>query len=179
MDAYVIGRHDDAPAQLASASPQGNRIRAIARGEEGLVLIAIEHESDDDLDRHVEAIRSAGVDVRDVLRHHPGGPDAENIGPIIVPPPPPPPMPQWIPPLPWLLFVLGRLERVDVLVSALREDIDADSVAWALLADGRSLIEIGGDDRASLDASFARAAEAAELDEHLRLYVSSERLTRP
>lgn len=161
MDAYVLGSHPgELPTHLLG-DEEGNRIRAMARLEGGDfdVFYALETQSEEDVERHVAALRDAGTDII-IIWHGHGGP--VESGPISLPPPlPPPPRPSWIPPRPWLLFLLAEIVDVILLVESLRERFGIDNVAGYHGSDGRYLIEVGAHDRDSLAAAFDELAPLA------------------
>jgi hypothetical protein len=179
MDAYVFGRHDgDLPTHLVGQGVEGNRIRAVARlqGGEHDVFYALEVESHDDIERHVGVLTEAGSQPSLVLRP---GPDTATSGPIHLPPPiPPPPMPAWVPPYPWLLFLVCVVDDVVQLIEILRDRLGGDAVAAWQAGDGRYLIEAGATERSSLQDVLEQARGPAGLSEDTAHFASIDEFRR-
>ena len=165
MDAYVLGSHPgELPTHLLSAEP-GNRIRAVARLEDGEydVFYALETQSEEDVERHLAAIREAGTDPLVVWHTHGSG--AVALGPIPWPKPlpPPPPAPAWVPPCDWYLFLVAKVGDVLGLVEALRHRFGPENVAVVQGPDGRHLLEVGSKDRDELATALDELGPLAEV----------------
>ncbi|MDQ1694762.1 MAG: hypothetical protein QOJ03_115 [Frankiaceae bacterium] len=178
MDAYVFGQHDgDLPTHLVGQGIEGNRIRAMAalQGDDHNIFYALEVESLEDLDRHIGQLTEAGSAAVITLV-----PDFDAIasGPIHVPPLPPPPTPAWIPPYPWLVFVITSVEDVVGLVVKLREQLGDDAVAVWQAADGRYLIEAGAAERSALESAFDEISGTGGMTDDTRLFAAGDELHR-
>ena len=176
MDAYVLGSHPgELPTHLLSAEP-GNRIRAVARLEDGEydVFYALETGSEEDVERHLSAIREAGTNPLVIWHTHGSG--AAARGPIPWPKPLPPPQPSWLPPRPWLLFLLAEIADVIIFIESLRERFGVDLVAGFLAPDGRYLIEVAANDRTEIAAALTELAPLAGVTNDVAHYAAGVRL---
>jgi hypothetical protein len=158
MEAYVFGRHDgDLPTHLVGNGDPGNRIRAMARLNEGEhdVFYALEVESDDDIERHIGSLQEAGSTPALVLRPDGGWASVD----LKIPPLPQPPAPMWLPPYQFLCLIVAEVDDVGRAVNTLIEHVGPEGIAIWRGQDGQYLIEVGADDRAQLEVAIEAAAE--------------------
>jgi hypothetical protein len=177
MDAYVFARHDgDLPTHLVGNGEPGNRIRAMARLNEGEhdVFYALELESHDDLDRHVGALQDAGSTPSLVLR-----PDNSWAAvDLKIPPLPQPPTPMWLPPFPFLCLIVADVDDVGRAVETLVEHLGPEGIAIWRGEDGDYLIEVGADDRDRLEAAIGAASESEGFVAKSRLLTTGDDMVR-
>jgi hypothetical protein len=177
MDAYVFGRHDgDLPTHLVGNGEPGNRIRAMARLNEGEhdVFYALELESHDDIDRHVGALQDAGSTPSLVLRPDTGWAAVD----LKLPPLPQPPTPMWLPPFPFLCLIVAEVDDVGAAVGTLVEHLGPEGIAIWRAEDGHYLIEVGADDRDRLEAAIEAAAQPEGFVAKSRLLTTGDDMVR-
>jgi hypothetical protein len=177
MDAYVFGRHDgDLPTHLVGNGEPGNRIRAMARLNEGEhdVFYALEVGSIEDLERHVGDLQSAGSTPSVVLRPD-GGWSAVDLK---IPPLPQPPVPMWMPPYPVLCLIIAEIDDVGRAVETLVEHLGPEGIAIWRGENGDYLVEAGADDRQKLEAALQAATEPEGFVERSRLLTSGDDMVR-
>jgi hypothetical protein len=176
MDAYVFGRHEgDLPTHLVGTGEPGNRIRAMARLNEGEhdVFYALEGESHDDIDRHISSLEEAGTTADVVLRPH-----DESAVVLGLPPLPQPPLPMWLPPFPFLCLIVAEVEDVGRTVGTLVEQLGPEGIAIWRGEDGHYLIEAGADDRDRLEAAIEAASAPDDFVTKSRLLTSGDDMVR-
>jgi hypothetical protein len=163
VDAYVLGRHDGGlPHRLVGSGEAGNRIRAIVgvQHDEHNVFVALEADDAAGVDAHLGSLRAAGVTPR--LVFYPDWTKAAGF-------PIPVPKPAWVPPFPWLAFlVLSELEAAVAFVQHLVDRLGDDRVGAWVSADGQVVVEAVGDDADQLRAELDEAASAAGVTDRLQ-----------
>ena len=171
MDAYVLGTHEgDLPTSLVGAGDEGNRIRAAAKlqGADQNVFYALQVESADDVQPHVDAIIASGTSPIAILT---AGSEAATL--LIVPH-----HPAYLPPGLWTAFVHVVGEGADRAVEVLLELLGEERVAAARLDDGSVLVEATGDDRDELADAIDRATAEATVTEQVRGFAAQDEFHR-
>ncbi|MBV9293577.1 MAG: hypothetical protein JO222_14105 [Frankiales bacterium] len=164
MDAYVFGRHDGGlPHQLVGTGEAGNRVRAVVGVEhdEHNVFVALEASDAAAADAHVQSLAAAGVTPH--LVFYPDWMKAAGF-------PIPVPKPAWVPPCPWLAFLV--LPSVDVAVAFVQQLIDRlgdDHVGAWVAADGQVVVEAVGDDADQLRAELDAAGSESGITDRLQV----------
>ena len=163
MDAYVFGRHDSGlPLHLVGAGEAGNRVRAVVGVEhdEHNVFVALEANDAAGADAHLQSLAAAGVTPHFVLL-----PDWMKAAGFPIPVP----KPAWVPPCPWLAFlVLPSIEIAVAFVQRLVDRLGDDHVGAWVAADGQVVVEAVGDDADQLRAELDEAASAAGVTDRLQ-----------